>query len=90
MKGLLETSQAHASQHHKDWLALSEKKDQLIESLKTRIETLKRDAAEAVAKPVERSVSTKERDSLLSLVIGMAMAAIAMTQAQSAMMQQLR
>jgi hypothetical protein len=69
---LLERSQADAKDNHAKWLDLSERKDQLISRLKERIAALECDSSQSAEPVAERSLGTRERDSLLKLVIGMA------------------
>jgi hypothetical protein len=74
MKGLFERSKANARENHDKWLELSERSNGLIASFKERISVLEREAQQAAAPTAEKSLSTKERESLLKLVIGMAVA----------------
>jgi hypothetical protein len=67
-------------EHHEKWMALTSEKSQLIEMLKAEIGELKGSHVSATAVPPhghgssEKSLSVRERDSLLKLVIGMAVA----------------
>jgi hypothetical protein len=74
MKGLFERSQANARENHDKWLKLSDRGNELIASLKERIAVLESEASQAAAPIAEKSLSTRERESLLKLVIGMAIA----------------
>jgi hypothetical protein len=69
---LLERSQADAKDSHAKWLDLSERKSQLISTLKERIAALESDSSQPAEPVAEKSLGTRERDSLLKLVIGMA------------------
>lgn len=68
---LLEEASVFANRLTADWQELVVKKDEFIERLKTRIETLEAANLQTSAPP-EKSLGTRERESLLKLVIGMA------------------
>ena len=79
---LYEQSQAEAEQREKDWVEFARKqredwsglmkaRDELISSLKTRISELEGELQNTQSDAAEKSLGTRERDSLLKLVIGL-------------------
>jgi hypothetical protein len=61
---------ASLEKNHKDWRTLSGQKDELIRSLEERVRQVQTQSSDAPAK--QKELSTRERDSLLKLTIGMA------------------
>jgi hypothetical protein len=74
LERLYEQSRKGAQDNHAKWLELSQRKDELIQSLKERVATLNARAVEAPPVVPEKSLGTREQESLLKLVIGMAVA----------------
>lgn len=72
LERLYEQSRNGAQDNHAKWLELSQRKDELIESLKERIAKLNARAVEPPPPVTEKSLGTREQESLLKLVIGMA------------------
>jgi hypothetical protein len=75
-KKLYDDLNANFSKHHKRWMALSDEQGQLIARLQAQTAALEArlasaEAITAAAAP-EKSLTSRERNSLLSMVIGMA------------------
>jgi hypothetical protein len=75
-KTLYDDLKATFDDHHKQWMVMSDEKEQLINQLRGRIEALEAELASAVTtilpQSSEKPLNARERDSLLSMVIGMA------------------
>jgi hypothetical protein len=72
-KRLWDECRADLERHQNQWLELNEQKDALIKSLQERIATLEREASGvATTSDGGKEIGPRERDSLLKLVIGMA------------------
>ena len=68
MKLTFENAQTSAQQQHEQWRALVKQKDDLIDSLHGRLTEMQQSSTA----PTEKSLGARERDSLLKLIIGMA------------------
>jgi hypothetical protein len=75
-KTLYDELQVKFDDHHKRWMAMNDEKAQLINQLGGRIKELETALASAVVQAppqlAEKPLNARERDSLLSMVIGMA------------------
>jgi hypothetical protein len=75
-KTLYDDLKAKFDAHHEEWMKVSDEKDQLAESLRQQVQDLETrlasGASDAPATASERALGTRERESLLKLIIGMA------------------
>lgn len=65
-------AKAALNENHTEWMAIAADKNQQIAELEARIASLEQLPPEASQIPAEKPLRTRERDSLLKLVIGMA------------------
>lgn len=72
-KSLYDDLNAKFHEHHEQWVALCEERGQLVQALSARIDELQAIVAStAPSPPAASDLGTRERESLLRLVIGMA------------------
>lgn len=71
-KELCEKMQANSAEAESQWRDLSDQKDRVIESLTARLATLDAPKLETAAPASAKEIGTREQDSLLKLVIAMA------------------
>jgi hypothetical protein len=74
-KTMFEDLKNKFEEHHEKWMEICDQKDNLIENLRQQEQDLEaRLESATAAAPAEKALGTRERDSLLKLVIGMAVA----------------